>query len=40
MISEQFNDAPTYYQPTIIPQAPLTIEQKELHAAFIEKLTS
>jgi hypothetical protein len=23
---EEFNDAPSYYQPTIIPQAPLTLD--------------
>ena len=38
--AEQLNDAPTYYQPTIIPQAPLTLDQKELLNAFVEKLTS
>lgn len=37
---EQFNDAPTYYQPTIIPQNPLNFEQTELYKAFIEKLTN
>lgn len=24
--AEEFNDAPSYYQPTIIPQAPLTMD--------------
>ena len=38
--NNDYNDAPTYYQPTIIPQNPLSFEQKEEHAAFIEKLTN
>jgi hypothetical protein len=37
---QEFNDAPTYYQPTVIPQATLTLDQREAHSAFIEKLTS
>jgi len=37
---EAFNDAPTYYQPTIIPQNPLTFEQKELFDAFVSKMTN
>ena len=38
--SNEYNDAPTYYQPTVIPQNPLNFEQKEEHAAYIEKLTN
>ena len=35
---EQYNDAPPYYQPNIVPQAPLTEDGKELFDAFIAKL--
>ena len=35
---EQYNDAPPYYQPSIVPQAPLTEDNKELYDAFIAKL--
>lgn len=35
---EQYNDAPPYYQPNIVPQAPLTEDCKELYDAFIAKL--
>ena len=35
---DQYNDAPPYYQPTIVPQAPLTEDNKQLYDAFIAKL--
>jgi len=35
---EQYNDAPPYYQPTIVPQNPLTEDNKALFDAFIAKL--
>ena len=35
-----YNDAPTYYLPTVIPQNPLTPENQELHDEFITKLTN
>ena len=35
---EQYNDAPPYYQPSIVPQAPLTEDNKQLYDAFISKL--
>lgn len=35
---EQYNDAPPYYQPSIVPQAPLTEDNKQLYDAFIAKL--
>lgn len=35
---EAYNDAPPYYQPSIVPQAPLTEDGKELYDAFISKL--
>ena len=36
--ADQYNDAPPYYQPTIVPQAPLTEDNKQLYDAFIAKL--
>ncbi len=27
--NNDYNDAPTYYQPTIVPQSPLSLDQKE-----------
>lgn len=35
---EMYNDAPPYYQPSIIPQAPLNEENKAHYDAFIAKL--
>lgn len=32
---EMYNDAPTYYQPSIIPQNPLSPENQELQDEFI-----
>jgi hypothetical protein len=36
--AEQYNDAPPYYQPSIVPQNPLTVDNKQLFDAFIAKL--
>lgn len=38
--SSEYNDAPSYYQPTIVPQNPLSFDQKEELNAYLEKLTS
>ena len=35
---DQYNDAPPYYQPSIVPQAALTEDNKVLYDAFIAKL--
>ena len=35
---DHYNDAPPYYQPSIVPQAPLTEDNKALYDAFIAKL--
>ena len=35
---EAYNDAPPYYQPSIVPQAPLNEDGKEMYDAFIAKL--
>lgn len=40
VVSSEYNDAPTYYQPTVIPQSPLSVDQKQELAAFLEKITS
>lgn len=38
--SSEYNDAPSYYQPTVVPQNPLSFDQKNELAAFLEKITS
>ena len=35
---DQYNDAPPYYQPSIVPQAPLSEDNKAIYDAFIAKL--
>jgi len=35
-----YNDAPSYYLPTIIPQNALSPENQALHDEFIHKLTN
>ena len=35
-----YNDAPTYYLPTIIPQNALSPENQELYDEFVAKLTN
>ena len=36
--SEMYNDAPTYYLPTIIPQNALSPENQQLYDEFVAKL--
>jgi len=36
----EYNDAPSYYQPTIVPQNPLSFDQKIELNAFLEKIAS
>ena len=35
-----YNDAPTYYQPNVIPQNALTQDNMELYNAFIARITN
>ena len=35
-----YNDAPTYYQPNVIPQAALSVDQMEMFNAFIARITN
>ena len=38
--SDMYNDAPTYYQPNIIPQNSLTPDNQELYTKFIASITN